>query len=202
MALEAAVVGCAVIVCDARGCAGLLTAARLTDWRKLNLGVALLTRPTTPDALHEAIAGYDPDDAAIVTDRLRAEASLDAFIQHHLTVYAAALADPGPPDPAAHASATATWIEDLTPSAATRDWHLIAREIFRLHAVPPTEYLSGMEQRLLTEIEHQGAVTRDALTGLTVGDAFRALWWRFVPVRIRLPMHRSKRRLPVPPQSS
>jgi glycosyltransferase involved in cell wall biosynthesis len=196
MALEAAAVGCAVIVCDGRGFAGLLTSELLPSWRALNFGIGVLTTPTTPEALHAAINRYDADDAAGVTDRLRAEASVEDSVAQHLAVYAAALADPRPFDPAAHAAATAAWIEDLVPNAATRDWHIVAREIFRIHAVPPLEYLSAMEQRLREDITHQAGITRDTVTGLTVMDAFRVLWWRFVPRAVRLPIYRARRRVP------
>jgi hypothetical protein len=202
MALEAAAVGCAVIICDGRGFAGLLTSEFLPAWRALNFGVGLLTMPTTPEALHAAIAGYDADDAAIVTDRLRAQASVDDSIAQHLAVYAAALAEPAPIDPRALAAATAAWIEDLVPGAATRDWHIVAREIFRIHAVPPAEYLLAMEQRLREEIGRQGESTRDTFVGLTLTDAFRVLWWRFVPRAARFPIYRAWRRIPRTRQSS
>jgi glycosyltransferase involved in cell wall biosynthesis len=196
MALEAAAVGCAVIVCDGRGFAGLLTSTDLPSWRRLNFGTGLFTAQTTPVTLRDAIARYDADDAAIVTDRLRAEASADTSIARHLAIYAAALADPGPRDAAARAAATAAWIEDLVPSAVTRDWQMVAREIFRVHAAPPPEFMLAMEQRLREAIQQQGAATRDAVSGLTLLDAFRVLWWRFVPRTVREPMYRARGRLP------
>lgn len=195
MALEAAAVGCAVIVCDARGFAGMLTSAVLPAWRALNFGVGLMTAPTTREALSDAIAHYDAGDAALVTDRLRTEASIDQSVARHLEVYAAALADPGPMDAPAHAAATAAWIEDLVPATATRDWQVVAREIFRVHAVPPEEYLQAMEQRLREEIGQQAELTRDTLTGLRLTDAIRVLWWRFLPRSVRLPFHRAWRNL-------
>jgi len=196
MALEAAAVGCAVIVCDARGFAGLLTSAVLNAWRRLNLGVGLLTKPTTPRALQDAIAAYNSEDAGMVTDALRAEASMEDSIARHLAVYHAALADPGPTDPAAHAAATAAWIEELVPSTAAGDWNIVAREIFRIHAVPPVEYLLAMEQRLREEVRNQANLTRDTITGITARDAFRVLWWRFVPRSVRAPVYRARRWLP------
>jgi hypothetical protein len=195
MALEAAVVGCAVIVGDARGFAGLLTSERLPAWRALNFGTGLMTRPTTRDALRQAIDQYDAADATALTDSLRTQGSVDESIAQHLAVYGAALADPGPMDPVAHAMATAAWIEDLVPSAPARAWHIVAREIFRVHAVPPAEALLAMEQRIREEIGHQAAETRNALTGLTVADAVRVLWWRFFPAAIRRRMGRSRSRL-------
>ena len=57
MALEAAAVGCSVVVCDARGFAGLLDTANMEAWRRMNLGVGLLTRPTTVENLMLRVHG-------------------------------------------------------------------------------------------------------------------------------------------------
>lgn len=163
MALEAASVGCAVIVCDARGFAGLLTRARLPSWRRLNFGAGLLTRPVTLEGLRQAIEGFDPDDAASVMESLRAEASIDDSIAQHLAVYAEALSEPAPMDLRARAAATAAWIEDLVPSAATRDWGIIAREGFGFSVEPTSALLQGMEQRLRDEIGQQAAAIQERI---------------------------------------
>ena len=52
MALEAAAVGCAVVVADGRGFAGMLRSENLKAWRRLNFGVGLLT-----DAGHRGRTG-------------------------------------------------------------------------------------------------------------------------------------------------
>lgn len=157
MALEAATVGCSVVVCDARGFAGLLTLDRLPAWRRLNFGAGLLTEPVGVPGLLAAIDAYDADDASGVADCLRAEASLDACVDRYLALYAAALADLEPVDRAARAAATAAWIEDLTPSTATGDWHRAAAELFAFTADPPAAALQAMEFRLggLVEASNQ-----------------------------------------------
>jgi hypothetical protein len=128
MALEAATVGCAVVVGDGRGFAGLLTGANLDAWRRLNFGAGLLSRPMTAEALREAVAGYDPADAARITARLRAEATADDYAARHVALYRSAMAEaPVPAEAAARASAA--WLEDLLPSAAERPWRDIVREI-------------------------------------------------------------------------
>jgi glycosyltransferase involved in cell wall biosynthesis len=152
MALEAAAVGCAVVVCDARGFAGMLNSANLAAWRRLNFGAGLLHVPVSHENLREAVAAYDAADAAVVTDRLREQASLEANIAAHLHVYQTALSDPAPPSPAACAAATAAWVEDLAPNALSRDWHIIAREMIGLAADPPSAFLRGLEQRLIERI--------------------------------------------------
>jgi glycosyltransferase involved in cell wall biosynthesis len=151
MALEAAAIGCAVVVCDGRGFAGLLTSERLADWRRLNFGAGLLARPTSPHLVAEAIAAYGANDAGAVTDRLRAEASLTDCVARHLAVYEAALADPEP-SLRDVALATASWIEELAPMARGRGWEVLAREQFGLEAEPMTATLVASEQRLAGEM--------------------------------------------------
>lgn len=151
MALEAAAVGCAVIVCDGRGFAGLLTTERLSEWRKFNFGAGLLAQPTTQQLAAEAIAAYDAQDASRVTDRLRAEASLTDSIAQHVAVYESALSDPEP-DRRYVAAATASWVEDLAPMSRGRAWEAVAREQFGLEAETMAVALAGSEQRLLQEM--------------------------------------------------
>jgi glycosyltransferase involved in cell wall biosynthesis len=127
MALEAAAVGCAVVVADGRGFAGMLRSDNLAAWRRLNLGVGLLTAPVTVAALEAAIANYDAADAAQVCSALRAEASADDFAAAYLQLYAHAIREPVAQD-SSRAAATSVWLEDLLPSAAPRDWLDVARE--------------------------------------------------------------------------
>jgi glycosyltransferase involved in cell wall biosynthesis len=209
MALEAAAVGCAVVVCDSRGFAGMLTNANLSAWRRLNFGAGLLVRPTTPEAVLEAIEQFDAGDAAQVTDFLRAQASLDVSIAAHLDVYNAALCDQAPLDHDACRAATVAWIEDLVPSAISRDWNIVAREIYGLNADPPTAFLLGLEQRLrdqvaetATKLQAEMALhfldVREAAkpkSDPSASDAARLLWRRFVPRVIRRPLHRLRQRL-------
>jgi hypothetical protein len=127
MALEAAVVGCAVVVVDGRGFAGMLRSENLQAWRRLNFGIGLLTAPVTAAALDAAIAAYDAADAAAVCARLRAESSSDDYAAAYLELYAQAIAD-GVPQDASQAAATASWLEDLLPSSAPRAWLDVASE--------------------------------------------------------------------------
>jgi glycosyltransferase involved in cell wall biosynthesis len=127
MALEAAAVGCAVVVADGRGFAGLLRAENLTAWRRLNFGAGLLTAPVTAAALDAAIAAYDTSDAAEVCRRLRIEASADDYAAAYLQLYTQAIGEGAAPD-ISHAAATAAWLEDLLPSAAPRAWLDVAAE--------------------------------------------------------------------------
>jgi hypothetical protein len=127
MALEAAAVGCAVVVVDGRGFAGMLRSKNLKAWRRLNFGVGLLTAPVTAASLDAAIAAYDAGDAAEVCEHLRAEASADDYAAAYLELYTQAIGEGVAQEPS-HAAATAAWLEDLLPSAAPRAWLYVAGE--------------------------------------------------------------------------
>jgi glycosyltransferase involved in cell wall biosynthesis len=127
MALEAAAVGCAVVVADGRGFAGMLRSENLKAWRRLNFGAGLLTAQVTAAALDAAIAAYDASDAAEVCRRLRIEASADDYAAAYLQLYTQAIGEAVAQD-RSHAAATAAWLEDLLPSAAPRAWLDVASE--------------------------------------------------------------------------
>src|SRR5688500_13697112 len=57
-ALEAMIVGTAVILCDARGCGPLVTTGELEKLRQQNFGVRALTEPAGSDLLLREIARY------------------------------------------------------------------------------------------------------------------------------------------------
>jgi hypothetical protein len=132
MALEAAFAGCAVVVCDQRGMAGMLTRDNIEHWREWNLGRGLFSRPTDHDSLGAALRGYDAVDAGRVTDHLRASASLGQQIDDLLAVYHRCLKAQAasPVDAVREAQATARFMEDWLPSfAPTRPWRTLATEL-------------------------------------------------------------------------
>lgn len=80
MALEAIAVGCAVVVCDARGLAGIVTKEVVQDWRTDNFGFRLLNKEVSVEALRQEIGRYDPSDAAAASDYIREHAGLDRYL--------------------------------------------------------------------------------------------------------------------------
>lgn len=165
MALEAAAVGCAVVVADGRGFAGMLRSENLKAWRRLNFGIGLLTTPVTADGLDAAIAAYDTADAAEVCGRLRAETSADDYAAAYLELYTAAIAEGVARDPSITA-ATAAWLEDLLPSAAPRAWLYVVRE-------------TGLFDGLETLFGHQWAARlRSLLRSLPFSVRSRLKRWR------------------------
>ena len=86
-AIEALAVGTAVVVCDQAGMGPLVTSANLEDLRRLNFGVRTLREPISVDSLIREISRYDAADAALVSRRIRATASLDLALARWIDVY-------------------------------------------------------------------------------------------------------------------
>jgi hypothetical protein len=86
-ALEAAATGAAVIVCDERGLAGMITTHDLDAMRELNFGMRLLQRPITKATIAAEIDRFDAGDAAKVTDAIRATAGTDHLAEQFTEIY-------------------------------------------------------------------------------------------------------------------
>jgi len=116
-ALEAMAVGCAVVVADAHGLAGMATYADLPHWRPRNFGRTLMTVPHDVDALCAAVDDYDADDAARCRDHVRAHWSLDAMVDALVAEYEEVYAgwDPARADPRAELAALAGPLSRLGP---------------------------------------------------------------------------------------
>lgn len=117
-ALEAIAVGCAVVVIDEPGLAGLVTSANLEEWLPWNLGRHLLTKPLRADLISAELDRYDPADAARCRDHVRAtrdlEAMLDAVIAEHDRVISSWELHP-PPDHRAELIAASARLELIGP---------------------------------------------------------------------------------------
>jgi hypothetical protein len=120
IALEAMAVGCAALVCDARGLAGMARSGRFDDWRGWNFGHRLLTAPVTADAVASALLQYDADDAAVVSARVRVECGLEPALDRLEAAYAQVLtaARARPADPEASAVALARYLRQWLPPAS------------------------------------------------------------------------------------
>ena len=86
-ALEALAVGTAVVLCDAVGAGPMVTAGNLDQLRQLNFGVRALQERIRPDVIEREVARYDPEDAAEVSRRIRAEAALEPAVDEIVALY-------------------------------------------------------------------------------------------------------------------
>lgn len=86
-AIEALAAGCAVIVCDGQGLAGLVTTSSLEAMRQLNFGARTLRRTITATDIGAEIDRYDPADAAAVCDGIRQSADIDLLVDQYVDLY-------------------------------------------------------------------------------------------------------------------
>lgn len=86
-AMEAMAVGCAVVVCDYRGLAGLVRSENFDQLRRLNFGARSLRHPHDTASLVREIQGYDADDATRVSTMMRRVGGLDALAADLVDLY-------------------------------------------------------------------------------------------------------------------
>lgn len=116
-ALESLAVGAAVILCGHRGLGPMVTSAELDRLRSLNFGHRALQNPFEADELVREIARYDPNDAAAVSQRIRAITGRDAMIDSILEIYEEVLEEyskAGPRDADSEARAVALFLRGIT----------------------------------------------------------------------------------------
>ncbi len=214
-ALEAAAVGCSVVVCDALGFAGRLTSANADAWCRLNLAVGLQAHPTTIERLASAIASYDPADAARVCATVRRDAALDAQVAELVAVYDQIRSE-GPADRGEEAAATAAFLEDYVPTQTSdRPWLRLARDVYgELPFRESDVVLKDTQRELLTQMNLHAERLRSELVAEVsalrreigesraphaasngVVERVRRLYRRVVPARIRNPIGRARRRI-------
>jgi hypothetical protein len=174
MALEAAAVGCFVIVADGRGCAGALTRGTFAAWRPHNFGAKILSRPATPEALGEALSAYSPEEAEAVRSLARESADLSRWTEDIVAVYASAIAEGVTSDPNISSATTAALLEEWLPSPAHRAWKIMVTEKQLVTASPGPDleaqnriFANAEAQRhILKQIREGIAGLREALSGL------------------------------------
>jgi hypothetical protein len=132
-AMEAAAAGAAVVVADARGCAGFLTARQAEAWLPWNLGAGVLDKPADLANLDAAIAAYDPQEAAAASALVRARHDLADWIPEVEAIHAALAAEPAPVDAAAVGAFLATHV----PHFGHDPWRGLAAEFLP----PPPAWL-------------------------------------------------------------
>ncbi|GHA13696.1 hypothetical protein GCM10008090_24290 [Arenicella chitinivorans] len=92
-ALEAAAVGCAVIVCDAAGHGDMVNSANFDHYRAYNFGLRLLRESVSVATISTQLAQYNPDETARVTARMRTEANLLDAVRSLIQQYREVLAE-------------------------------------------------------------------------------------------------------------
>lgn len=124
-ALEALCCGCAVVICDYRGMAGMVTTRNFDSLRILNFGARSLGDAVSFDGLLRALENYDAVDAGVVSERARAEADFEQTLDRFETLYSEILTGKRKPDitTGAHERATARFLNEYLPrQPSDRRW--------------------------------------------------------------------------------
>jgi hypothetical protein len=93
-AIEAAVVGTAVIACDALGISGMITTAQLEEMHRLNFGRRTLQFAVTAENVLRELDRYDAADATEVSARVRAWNDADVIAEQFISMYEELLSEP------------------------------------------------------------------------------------------------------------
>jgi glycosyltransferase involved in cell wall biosynthesis len=173
VALEALAVGCAVVVVDEPGVAGMVTHAALPEWLRWNLGRHLLTAPHDVDLLSEELDRYDPEDAARCRDHVRAhrdlELTIDALLDEQDRVLAAWAEAPEPAHDAElrALSTRLSLIGPLRVKGEALDWHTEEHRRMSAALEDAMRQIDGLHAQVEALDVHGDAlrVERDALRG-------------------------------------
>jgi hypothetical protein len=210
-AIEGAVAGAAVVVADHRGVAGYLSTARLDALRADNFGIEALVLPPTVQTIGAAIDEYDPLDAAEVSRRLRADASLERQLERLEAIFAEAIEifRRAPPSAEEARKALSSYLAMHLPRPAEGD--LSPRHTRFEPGTAPADRMTAIEKRL-AEIPSADRVTAiemrlaeipspDRLTAIETRLAesearlLRAdARWRYSPARFLSLLERAARR--------
>jgi Glycosyltransferase Family 4 len=173
-ALEAMACGRAVISCDGRGLAGLVTPANYDAWRPLNFGLRTLQRRVTADAILSEIDLYDAAAAAAVSERVRAQAGTGAWLDSIVACYRACIDEhrSQPPAAADWSRATAKYLQDWQPRP-NQQWPWLAERqalIERIDGAAFRHEAPALGKPVLFSARHQGAGTHVALRGFSAAE--------------------------------
>ncbi|HKG96679.1 MAG TPA: glycosyltransferase [Pyrinomonadaceae bacterium] len=175
MALEALAVGCAVVVVDGRGLAGLVTSSTVDDWRLNNFGLRLLIHGPTKETILSEIGRYDPHDAALVSHRIRDVASLATHLDRVEAIHRDIVDEPrNPPDPTrdlrALGSFVAQWLRRLGEGMIPENFDtLLAANKFVAEHCAIVEDNGSLRQQLecshsrVDSLENENAMLRQTL---------------------------------------
>jgi Glycosyltransferase Family 4 len=116
-ALEGLCCGCAVIVCDYRGFAGLVTSRNFEPLRAGNFGLRCLVEAVTVDRCIQEIGRYDVADAALVTKQARLHGDLEKLLDGFENLYFEVLSGVRRPriTPDTHQRAVARFLHENLP---------------------------------------------------------------------------------------
>ena len=162
-ALEALCCGCAVVVCDPRGFAGLVTSNNFEAFRARNFGLRTLGEPVTVERCIEGIRRYDRMDAIAVSQRARQEADLEKLLDAFQQLYADVLEGSRRPHitPQAHEHAMARFLfENLPRRPGDTRWPWISERHDLQNSINSLAAQLAEASRLIARAEQTANETR------------------------------------------
>lgn len=137
-ALEALAVGTAVILCDVTGAGPMVTTENVGHLRPLNFGTRALREAVSSDVISREIARYNPEDAQLVSQTIRAIAGRELVLDELICLYEEVVAEHrmAAQDLIAEQHAVAVYLRRLSPRLTgieevmiknSRTWRLISR---------------------------------------------------------------------------
>lgn len=121
-AMEAMATGRAVISCDGRGLAGMVTTENYAEWRQQNFGLPTFKTRLSVHALSAAIADYNADNAAAVSATLRQDATLRGWAQQFVDLYEQTIETFTAPSPLEVNAAAAATLQRWNLSTGPHPW--------------------------------------------------------------------------------
>ncbi len=92
-AIEAMACETAVVLTGLEGAGPLVTASHFDELRRLNFGLRAFQRPLALETIAAAVSSYDAADAAVVSQRIRAEAGLARAVSRLVDTYDAVISE-------------------------------------------------------------------------------------------------------------
>ncbi|MVV52325.1 hypothetical protein EJA72_29445 [Pseudomonas sp. PB120] len=174
-ALEAMACGCAVVVADQVGLAGMVDTRNLAELRRLNFGVRSMQRHTlSEENILREIQRYDSADAQQVSHWIREDADMEKVVERWLQIYddlrAEAAATARQPADRLHDQlrAGSAYLRWLTPTIKGRDQQVEAR-------IQELERLVDHSQQQQAILALQAEATARDLMAITGSRTWRAL---------------------------
>ena len=156
-ALEAIAAGATVMVGSSRAFGPLVRSDNVEHLRRLNFGIRAQTLPATSATILDQITGYDPSDAAAVTNWVRANTGVTQAVDALVDVYQAAVDTLASelPDALESAHAMGTFL-----SGVTRDVNNLETEVWDLR---PRAARSDRDTKNLTMVQGERNSLRQEL---------------------------------------
>lgn len=184
-ALEAMAVGCAVIVADFAGLAGMVTTKNMQQLRQLNFGVRTMQQAhVSEDSIFAALSQYDASDAGQVSQWIRQQADLQIATDQWEQVYRRVIdSSVAPAAPELLLNAAADYLcslhEPLKRRMEAEGAAIQAKSELQTHLLAAAE--QDWQQQFLAEQRKSGELTAIATScQAELGEILRSKAWKAI----------------------